>query len=386
MNRIFISYSRENQGVTKALAQDFEDLGHEVWYDHELAGGQAWWDHILENIRECDSFAFTLSPHALDSRACKLEWTYAHALGKSILPILVADDVSTKLLPSELSALQYVDYRHQDKKAAFALNKALVNLPDPKPLTDPLPVPPDVPVSYLGSLKDRIETAQALSFAEQSALVLELKARLSIQEEIIDVRELLQRLRRRDDLLAKIAIEVDSLLADIAPPEPESHPTKSASSRNISFASATEDIAEILKRVLCNSEDWTLNSSNNTIEISSSENTLVAQATWDEWGNPCSVAKILGLIQLKWKVDSEQWNRIFMVTYIAIITLGLAFLSPKFKNKYKRRRANRTWIKGANGDQLARITLDIVLALKTIDPNNTTITANCKTGQSADKS
>ena len=228
MIRIFISYSRASQDVIKTLAQDFEEFGHKVWFDNELTGGQAWWEQILEKIRECDLFVCTFSPQALDSYACKLEWTYAHALGKTILPILVADDVSMKIMPSELSTLQYVDYRSQDKKAAFALNKALTKLPAPQPLHDPLPAPPEVPVSYLGNLKNQIETTQSLSFEEQSALVLQLKERLANQDEINDVRKLLQRLRQRDDLLAKIAREIDFLLMSTAKvsPNPESEPAE----------------------------------------------------------------------------------------------------------------------------------------------------------------
>lgn len=80
MMKIFISYSRENQDVIKILSQYFDELGYKVWFDYELTGGQAWWEQILENIRECDLFVISLSPHVLDSHACKLEWTYAHAL------------------------------------------------------------------------------------------------------------------------------------------------------------------------------------------------------------------------------------------------------------------------------------------------------------------
>ena len=195
--KIFISYSRENQDVIKILSQDFDELGYEVWFDYELTGGQAWWEQILEKIRECGLFVISLSPHVLDSHACKLEWIYAHALGKTILPILVADDVSMNLLPPELSKLQYVDYRSQDKNAAFSLNKALIKLPEPQPLPDTLPEPPEVPISYLSSLKDQIETTAALSFQEQSALILKLKERIGQMDDAEDARILLG---KRDDL------------------------------------------------------------------------------------------------------------------------------------------------------------------------------------------
>jgi hypothetical protein len=45
MSKIFISYSRESEAKAKSLVDDFESLGHDVWFDRELSGGQAWWDH-----------------------------------------------------------------------------------------------------------------------------------------------------------------------------------------------------------------------------------------------------------------------------------------------------------------------------------------------------
>jgi len=165
MLQIFISYSRQIQDMAKTLIQDFESLGHTVWFDQELTGGQVWWDQVLLRIRECDLFVFVLAPEALDSPACKLEYTYAFSLHKTILPILVADGVSINLLPPALSIIQFVDYRRLDRHAAFALIKALNNLPTPQPLPDPLPEPPEAPISYLGKLKIQIETMANLSLA-----------------------------------------------------------------------------------------------------------------------------------------------------------------------------------------------------------------------------
>ena len=386
MIRIFISYNRESQDVVRTLAQDFEEFGHKVWFDYELTGGQAWWGQILERIRECDLFVFTLSPQALDSYACKLEWTYAFVLCKTILPILVADGVSMNLVPPELSALQHVDYRSQDKKAVFALNKALTKLPAPQPLPDPLPEPPEIPVSYLSNLKDQIETTQSLSFQEQSALVLQLKERLANQDESNDVRKLLQHLRKRDDLLAKISREIDSLLIGTAKvsPEPESElmeptsPGKKIAPKNIVIENATEDIAEILRGVLCNKEIWTLQSPTCIIEISSSESTLMVQAEWEEWTNMWSNTKLQSLKQLKWKYDLIQFMLSTGAILIAFVTWGLALLNPKLKKIVKRRKVTRTWITTESRSQLTDVTLDIVLALKTIAPDIKAITADRK--------
>src|SRR5579863_7780410 len=152
MSRIFISYSRQSRTVAKGLAGDIEALGHTVWLDQELSGGQAWWDQILAIVRDSEVFVFVLDPDGLNSAACKLEFGYAHDLGKPILPVLVADGVSTNLLPPALSLVQFVDYTKQDRAAALALARAFAVIPPARPLPDPLPPAPDAPVSYLGGL------------------------------------------------------------------------------------------------------------------------------------------------------------------------------------------------------------------------------------------
>jgi TIR domain len=109
MSRIFISYGKENQEIVTSVVEDLESLSHQVWFDRDLTRGQAWWNQILAEIRQCDVFVFALSPESLDSYACKLEFEYANALGKSILPIVVGEGVSAGLLPPALSKVQFVD-------------------------------------------------------------------------------------------------------------------------------------------------------------------------------------------------------------------------------------------------------------------------------------
>ena len=215
MARIFISYSRYNLDPVKMLVQDLEAVGNTVWFDQTLTGGQRWWDSILSNIRECEIFAFALSPESLKSEACKNELAYVVQLRKPILPILLSDDVNVILLPHPLSEIQVIDYRQDDRKTAFAVIKAINSLPPPSPLPDPLPEPPPVPVSYLANLKERIDAAESLNLKEQIALVFELKAGLKEGRSPDEVCELLLRLKQRDDLLAKVATEIDAALDSI---------------------------------------------------------------------------------------------------------------------------------------------------------------------------
>ena len=111
MANVFISYNRQAEAITKALAANIQALGHTVWFDQGLTGGQAWWDEILSQIRGCDRFIFVLDPAALNSVACTREYGYAADLKKPILPVLISEGVSINLLPPALSQIEFVDYR-----------------------------------------------------------------------------------------------------------------------------------------------------------------------------------------------------------------------------------------------------------------------------------
>jgi len=69
-----------------------------------------------------------------------------------------------------------------------------------------------VPLSYLTTLKERIETKETLSSQAQIALVFELEAGLKEGRAPTEIRELLLSLKRRDDLLAKVAPKIDAAL------------------------------------------------------------------------------------------------------------------------------------------------------------------------------
>lgn len=212
MMKIFMSYSSKNRSTVAGLAQDLKAQGYQVWFDREVPGGQSWWDMIVGQIRECDLFLFALTPSSLDSKPCKLEYGYAERLGKTILPVLMEDGVSANLLPPALSAIQYVDFRRQDKDAAFALLRALSNLPPPHPLPDPLPEPPAAPISTLGELRAQIESPTALTYEAQSALVLRLKEHANDPEQAADIRELCLRFKKRPDLYSAVEREIDATL------------------------------------------------------------------------------------------------------------------------------------------------------------------------------
>ena len=223
MKRVFVSYSRTNLGIVTQLTQDLHAMGVQNFYDQTLTGGQRWWDNILSNIRECDIFVFALSPESWSSEACRGELAYALQLSKTLLPVLVADGINLNLLPAPINEIQVTDYRRGDKEAAFALVRSINTAPLAPPLPEPLPAPPRVPVSYLSTLKERIDSAGPLTAQDQISLIFELEGGLRDGRPADELRDLLLSFRRRDDLLAKIATRIDEQLATLDERRPVAH-------------------------------------------------------------------------------------------------------------------------------------------------------------------
>ena len=239
MTSIFISYNRGSVAAVESLARDLAAMGHAVWYDQALTGGQRWWDNILDKLRMSAVFMPILTPEALDSQACKLELKYAADLGKPLLPVLLSREVNPNFLPKPLAEIQFIDYCAQDKSAAFALMRALADIPVASALPDPLPDPPAVPLSYLGDLRERIDSQQPLNFQAQIALAYELKDYLQQQGRSVfgEISQLLQRFRQRQDLLARVATEIDSILD--TEPTPVVRPSPASAPKNAGKAKST---------------------------------------------------------------------------------------------------------------------------------------------------
>jgi hypothetical protein len=219
MRKVFVSYSRNNLDAVGQLVKDLQDVGFDAWHDRTLTGGQRWWDSILTSIRECDIFIFALSKESWESEACQSELAYVVALCKPLLPVLVADNVRLSLLSAPLNEIQITNYLRRDKAEAFAILKAINATPAAPDLPDPLPVPPPVPLSYLGELKDRIESHATLSAQEQNLLFVEIEGAIDKGRSQAEIRDLLLSLKQRDDLLASVGRKVEEALRKLSTPE-----------------------------------------------------------------------------------------------------------------------------------------------------------------------
>ncbi len=376
----FLSYSRSDASVEEAVAKDVKFMGHEVWYDREVAGGQAWWNEILQQIRECDLFIFILTPRSLESQACRAEYTYASRLQKRILPVLCHDGVKVNLLPPELSQIQFVDYRAQDKQAAFGMVKAFNGVPEAVPLPDPLPSEPPVPISYLGDLRAQIDSDKALTLAQQRELFFEVKRRLKDSESRDDALELLRLLRGREDLLASVAEEIDTAL-DHSPQERPHEPSEDRALAEdtvvadlppsaIDLTGDSKGLEPLVRNVAANSERWVLKSGGDSVFVYLENGELVLAASFHRWTEK-DMKSLKGM----------GWSQTGKIIQIAILTafyvfaalttgLGLLLLLHKETREYLIRNLA---VKRFSLSQEREAVMNIVEAFRTLCPDVTRV-------------
>jgi hypothetical protein len=217
MSRIFVSYARVNKEQVDGFLEQLESLDYDVWIDSNIKGGQEWWEEIIDQIESCDIFLAVVSRASVDSDACARERAYALALGKPILPVGV--EAKVPALPRELSQRQIVDYSGAGSEAAFALIRALRDLPAAPPLPVPMPEPPSIPLSYLVEVDER-SRAESLTQSEQRQLLDQLERGVKSRDadERADAQEILARLGARTDLFADVADRIDALRNELAGP------------------------------------------------------------------------------------------------------------------------------------------------------------------------
>jgi hypothetical protein len=232
---VFLSYSRRDEDVVKALARGFDAAKCDIWFDHDLTGGEVWWDTILGNIRSSAVFLLAVSDHSLSSRACMAELEYAQKLGRPILPVEVGRVTTTR--SNSVAGLQAVFFRADDAVSGFEVLAAADDAARRVgPLPDPLPPEPPIPFAYLQVIRRSFDQGE-LPHSQQLDAIGQLRRALSdetdasVRAEIVAILEALDdkpwlsrgaTLEVRAVLHAHRALEAE--LAGDVPPDPGDPP------------------------------------------------------------------------------------------------------------------------------------------------------------------
>jgi WD40 repeat protein len=152
----FVSYARQDLDAVHRLKSGLELMGCQIWMDLEAGGGSNWWHAILARIRDCDLFISVLSDNGLSSLACTRERTYALALGKRVIPVVVAP-LPPQRLPASLAPVHVIDFVQPNAlTVGIRLTLAVKEPREAAPLPDPLPPEPPIPLSYTTRISELI--------------------------------------------------------------------------------------------------------------------------------------------------------------------------------------------------------------------------------------
>lgn len=143
--RIFISYSRRDQGFANELFQHLNRIyRNDIWIDNRLLPGVIFWPDILFAIQNCNVFICIVSRHWVDSPFCQAEFKEAQRCRKKIIPVVVRS-ITTRI-PQALKRINYIDMRKGDVIKKFidlfiAINDSIGRKTRPCLSTEATPFP-----------------------------------------------------------------------------------------------------------------------------------------------------------------------------------------------------------------------------------------------------
>jgi len=176
MTKIFISYSRVDEGFARRLATDLARRGADIWIDvDDIPAGTNWSTAIQQGLDACDALILVLSPEAMASKNVEDEWQYVRDEGKPVIPLLWRP---VRKVHFQLRRVQYVNFHAQDYDTAFEHLVARLfdgALPEPVPRE---PAPPNaITADNARQLVSRRElsahrdSVRAVSFSPDGSLV-----------------------------------------------------------------------------------------------------------------------------------------------------------------------------------------------------------------------
>lgn len=108
--KIFISYSRSDQGWAKDFVESLKNLGVDSWldpYNSQVQIGDSLNDAIEKSFRESDLLVLLLDKNNFDSHYLFFEIGAALAIGKKII-VIVPEDMDRAQLPFPLRLRKYL--------------------------------------------------------------------------------------------------------------------------------------------------------------------------------------------------------------------------------------------------------------------------------------
>src|SRR5262245_22645114 len=116
--KIFISYSRTDEGFAIVLRQELEARGIEVLRDvDDTLPGEEWWRRLQSLIGAAHAIVFVLSRRSVESKVCREEVAYSEELKKRVFPAVI-DDVDWASVPPGLAARHSVFFKSEAQHRA----------------------------------------------------------------------------------------------------------------------------------------------------------------------------------------------------------------------------------------------------------------------------
>jgi hypothetical protein len=111
MADVFISYSRRDSELIRALHARLTAEGRDIWVDwKDIPPTADWLEEIKRAIEAADTFVCVLSPDSLTSEICRIECDHALHCSKRIVPVVVRD-VETSRVSDALCKLNWLFFR-----------------------------------------------------------------------------------------------------------------------------------------------------------------------------------------------------------------------------------------------------------------------------------
>ena len=123
---VFMSYSRKDEEIMRAIAKFLRAQGIKVWVDNEklIPGTPIWEEAIEKGIKNASAILVVLSPDSKNSEWVRREISLADQNQKRVFPVLVRGDENSSIT-LRLINRQFVDIRENSAGGLKSLSDAI---------------------------------------------------------------------------------------------------------------------------------------------------------------------------------------------------------------------------------------------------------------------